>query len=181
MYGQNIYEQGGRYFWIHNTGPIGCLPYVIDRLPIKASQVDKVGCANPFNDLARYFNRKLKEVVVLLRKELPHAALTYVDVYSVKYELISHARMHGMFVFTNWFFFIAWFCHILTSFIFDVSVNSYYSASNNLNSIQITPLKLDRNNVLSDYFTCDFNFRLTIATNIVALDLVHCCSWPSSY
>ncbi|XP_074274392.1 GDSL esterase/lipase At3g26430-like [Silene latifolia] len=92
---KNIYDQGGRYFWIHNTGPVGCLPYVMERLPIKASQVDKIGCANPFNDLAQFFNKKLKESVVLLRKELPHAAFTYVDVYSVKYDLLSHARKYG--------------------------------------------------------------------------------------
>lgn len=90
-----IYDQGGRYFWIHNTGPVGCLPYVMDRVPIKASQVDKVGCASPFNEVAQFFNLKLKEVVAHLRKELPHAALTYVDVYSVKYDLISNATFCG--------------------------------------------------------------------------------------
>ncbi|KAH9625359.1 hypothetical protein KSS87_015188 [Heliosperma pusillum] len=92
---KNIYDQGGKYFWIHNTGPIGCLPYVMERLPIKTSQVDKVGCASPFNELAQYFNKKLKEIVVLLRKELPHATFTYVDVYSVKYDLLSHATKYG--------------------------------------------------------------------------------------
>ncbi|XP_075638250.1 GDSL esterase/lipase At3g26430-like [Castanea sativa] len=92
---QYIYGQGGRSFWIHNTAPVGCLPYVLDRLKITAAQVDKAGCAAPFNDVAQYFNRKLKEVVVQLRKDLPLAAITYVDVYSVKYSLISQARKHG--------------------------------------------------------------------------------------
>ncbi|KAF6137214.1 hypothetical protein GIB67_030978 [Kingdonia uniflora] len=90
-----IYGEGGRSFWIHNTGPVGCLPYVMDRLPITAGQIDSVGCANSFNQVAQYFNQKLKETVVQLRKDLPLAAMTYVDVYSIKYSLIKHARKHG--------------------------------------------------------------------------------------
>ena len=92
---QYLYDQGGRSFWIHNTGPFGCLPYVMDRLPITAGQVDKVGCASPFNEVAQYFNKKLKEAVDRLRMDLPLAALTYVDVYSLKYTLISQAHRYG--------------------------------------------------------------------------------------
>ncbi|KAL5718060.1 hypothetical protein ACHQM5_010999 [Ranunculus cassubicifolius] len=90
-----IYDQGGRSFWIHNTGPVGCLPYVLDRMLITAAQVDAAGCATPFNELCQYFNLKLKEAVVQLRKDLPLAAFTYVDVYSVKYSLIRHSRKYG--------------------------------------------------------------------------------------
>lgn len=96
---QNVHDLGGRSFWIHNTGPVGCLAYVLDRVPITPGQVDKVGCAAPFNEVAKYYNLKLKEAVVELRKELPSAALTYVDVYSVKYELFSHATKHGIFIY----------------------------------------------------------------------------------
>ncbi|KAL2559862.1 GDSL esterase/lipase [Forsythia ovata] len=46
--------------------------------------------------LTRWLNNHLlKEAVVSLRKDLPLAAFTYVDVYSVKYELISRAKKHG--------------------------------------------------------------------------------------
>ncbi|XP_058111545.1 GDSL esterase/lipase At3g26430-like isoform X1 [Magnolia sinica] len=92
---QNIYWEGGRSFWIHNTGPFGCLPYVLDRLLVKAAQVDSVGCATPFNDVAQQFNSKLKETVDQLRKDFPLAAFTYVDVYSAKYSLIHQARKYG--------------------------------------------------------------------------------------
>ncbi|OMO81624.1 Lipase, GDSL [Corchorus olitorius] len=92
---KKAYNDGGRAFWIHNTGPAGCLPYVLDRFPITAAQVDKYGCATPFNEVAQYFNQKLKDVVSQLRKELPSAAFTYVDVYSVKYTLISQAKKFG--------------------------------------------------------------------------------------
>nr|DAD30772.1 TPA_asm: hypothetical protein HUJ06_009623 [Nelumbo nucifera] len=90
-----IYDQGGRSFWIHNTGPVGCLPYILDRLLVRAPEVDKAGCATPYNEVAQYFNIKLKETVVQLRNQLPLAAITYVDVYSVKYSLISQATKHG--------------------------------------------------------------------------------------
>ncbi|KAL6012789.1 hypothetical protein ACLOJK_003278 [Asimina triloba] len=93
---KNIYGQGGRFFfWIHNTGPVGCLPYIMDRLLVAAAQVDKIGCATPFNEVAQYFNAKLKETVNKLRKDLPLAAFTYVDVYSVKYDLLHNSKKHG--------------------------------------------------------------------------------------
>ncbi|XP_074383676.1 GDSL esterase/lipase At3g26430-like isoform X2 [Apium graveolens] len=91
----NIYGQGGRSFWIHNTGPVGCLPYVLDRLQITAGQIDRVGCAEPFNEVCRFYNTKLKEAVQQLEKDLPLAAFTYVDIYSVKYDLISNASKYG--------------------------------------------------------------------------------------
>lgn len=92
---KDLYDHGARSFWIHNTGPVGCLSYVLDRLPITAGQIDKIGCAGPFNEVAQYFNQKLKESVVRLRKRLSLAAMTYVDIYSVKYDLFLNAKKYG--------------------------------------------------------------------------------------
>ncbi|KAK9096266.1 hypothetical protein Sjap_021763 [Stephania japonica] len=92
---KSLYEEGGRSFWIHNTGPIGCLPYTFVPFPVASSQIDSAGCAIPYNDLSQYFNKKLKESVVQLRKDLPLAAITYVDMYSIKYTLISRASKFG--------------------------------------------------------------------------------------
>ncbi|KAH7570369.1 hypothetical protein JRO89_XS05G0093900 [Xanthoceras sorbifolium] len=89
---KGIYAQGGRSFWIHNTGPVGCLPYSLDRFLVTAAQINKYGCATPFNEVAQFFNRRLKEVVFQLRKDLPSAAITYVDVYSLKYSLFTKAK-----------------------------------------------------------------------------------------
>lgn len=93
---QNIYEQGGRAFWIHNTGPIGCLPvnlfYVSNPPP---GYLDEHGCVKAQNEMAVEFNSKLLDRIVKLRTELPQAAITYVDVYSAKYGLISNAKNLG--------------------------------------------------------------------------------------
>ncbi|XP_059433933.1 esterase-like [Corylus avellana] len=88
-----IYDLGGRSFWIHNTGPIGCLPYILANF--LSAQRDSHGCAKPYNDVAQYFNYKLKEVVVQLRIDLPLAAITHVDVYFAKYSLFSESNKHG--------------------------------------------------------------------------------------
>ena len=84
---------GARSFWIHNTGPIGCLPLIL--ATFLSAQRDSYGCAKPHNDVAQYFNHKLKEAIVQLRKDLPLAAITYVDIYSVKYSLYSKPKEYG--------------------------------------------------------------------------------------
>lgn len=96
---QGVYGQGGRSFWIHNTGPLGCLPYMLDRFNLTAAQIDQSGCAIPLNEVSRYYNSMLKEVVVQLRMDLPLAAITYVDIYSLKYTLITQAKKYGKFSF----------------------------------------------------------------------------------
>uniref|UniRef100_A0A0E0EDR6 Esterase n=1 Tax=Oryza meridionalis TaxID=40149 RepID=A0A0E0EDR6_9ORYZ len=93
---QNVYGLGGRYFWIHNTGPIGCLPYAMVHRPDLAVVKDGAGCSVAYNEVAQLFNQRLKETVARLRKTYPDAAFTYVDVYSAKYKLISDAKKLGM-------------------------------------------------------------------------------------
>ncbi|XP_051122665.1 GDSL esterase/lipase At3g26430-like [Andrographis paniculata] len=92
---KDLYNHGARSFWIHNTGPAGCLPYVLTKVPVTAGQIDKYGCASPFNEVARHFNVKLKSAVAKLRRSLPKAALTYVDIYSIKLNLFQNATRHG--------------------------------------------------------------------------------------
>ncbi|KDP32799.1 hypothetical protein JCGZ_12091 [Jatropha curcas] len=90
---KNIYNLGARSFWIHNTGPFGCLPYVLTNFP--SAEKDSAGCAKAYNKAAQYFNLRLKESIAQLRKELPLAAFTYVDIYSVKYSLFAEPEKYG--------------------------------------------------------------------------------------
>ncbi|OMO59316.1 Lipase, GDSL [Corchorus capsularis] len=93
---QNLYAQGARTFWIHNTGPIGCLASTL--LSIKNPPpgfLDEYGCVKSQNDIAKEFNRQLKNIVIKLRADLPQAAITYVDIYAAKYGLISNAKQQG--------------------------------------------------------------------------------------
>ncbi|XP_044479063.1 GDSL esterase/lipase At3g27950-like [Mangifera indica] len=90
-----LYKEGARFFWIHNTGPIGCLPYSVIYDKLKPANLDQSGCVKPQNEIAQEFNRQLKNKISQLRQQLPHAAITHVDVYSVKYALISNAKNQG--------------------------------------------------------------------------------------
>uniref|UniRef100_A0A5B6YUH1 Alpha-L-fucosidase n=1 Tax=Davidia involucrata TaxID=16924 RepID=A0A5B6YUH1_DAVIN len=90
-----LYKEGARVFWVHNTGPIGCLPYTVIDYQLKSGNLDRNGCVKPKNEVAKEFNRQLKDRVSRLRAQLPHAAFTYVDMYSAKYSLISNAKNQG--------------------------------------------------------------------------------------
>lgn len=87
-----MYGKGARAFWIHNTGPIGCLPVTYAKiLNPPAGFLDEIGCVDGQNDIAIEFNEKLKAKVIQLRSNLTEAILTYVDMYAAKYELIANA------------------------------------------------------------------------------------------
>ncbi|KAJ8762884.1 hypothetical protein K2173_023013 [Erythroxylum novogranatense] len=90
---KNIYKEGGKSFWIHNTGPIGCLPYILTNFA--SAEKDTAGCAKAYNEVCQYFNFKLKEVVAELRQRFSSASFTYVDVYSVKYSLFQEPEKYG--------------------------------------------------------------------------------------
>ena len=79
-------------------GPLGCLAAYIDSSDTTFAKFDQVGCSIHVNKVVQYYNGKLKETVVQLRKEFPFAAITYVDIYTAKYTLFSQANEHGMYV-----------------------------------------------------------------------------------
>ncbi|PIA60440.1 hypothetical protein AQUCO_00300149v1 [Aquilegia coerulea] len=81
--------------WIHNTGPIGCLPAYLLSFSGGPGLLDKNGCIKSHNNIAVEFNRQLKERVLQLRTQFQDAALTYVDMYTLKYQLISDAKNQG--------------------------------------------------------------------------------------
>nr|GMD54747.1 GDSL esterase/lipase At5g14450-like [Ipomoea batatas] len=93
---RDLYNKGARNFWIHNTAPIGCLPVSTTKIrDPKPGELDEQGCVKAQNEAAMEFNRQLKDSVVKLRAELSQAALTYVDMYHAKYELIKRAKNQG--------------------------------------------------------------------------------------
>ncbi|KAK9136624.1 hypothetical protein Sjap_007218 [Stephania japonica] len=94
---QSIYEHGGKNFWVHNTGPLGCLPQKLASLSkINTPNIlDQYGCIRFLNDAAQMFNQKLRTLCDELRFEMKSATVVYTDVYTIKYELIANATNYG--------------------------------------------------------------------------------------
>ncbi|ONM38169.1 Transducin family protein / WD-40 repeat family protein [Zea mays] len=53
---KKLYDQGARKFWIHNTGPLGCLPQNIALFGKDPSQLDELHCVAKHNRAAKLFN-----------------------------------------------------------------------------------------------------------------------------
>lgn len=94
---QKLYQEGARKFWIHNTGPIGCLPLMVI-YHSKSGDVDEIGCVKSYNEVAQEFNNQLKYRIYQLSCQLQGVELIYVDIYAAKYTLIREATNYGMFI-----------------------------------------------------------------------------------
>ncbi|XP_071717492.1 GDSL esterase/lipase At5g14450-like [Rutidosis leptorrhynchoides] len=92
---EKLYQNGARTLWIHNTGPIGCLPVLVKNNPPPRNNTDQIGCVNSYNELAQEFNKQLKEKVLKLRTQFQEASCVYIDIYSLKYSVISEANKYG--------------------------------------------------------------------------------------
>ncbi|KAK7385188.1 hypothetical protein VNO78_30901 [Psophocarpus tetragonolobus] len=87
---KNISNFGAKSFWIHNIGPLGCLSSILTNF--RSAERDNNGCAKAYNEVVQFFNQNLKEALAKLRKDIPLAAITYVDIYSAKYSLSATQR-----------------------------------------------------------------------------------------
>ncbi|XP_075642897.1 GDSL esterase/lipase At1g09390-like [Castanea sativa] len=90
-----IYKHGGQNFWVHNTGPLGCLPQKLATTTKNASDFDQYGCLQPLNNAAKEFNEQLRTLCEELRSEMKNVTIVYADIYSIKYDLIAHATNYG--------------------------------------------------------------------------------------
>ncbi|KAH7837870.1 hypothetical protein Vadar_019150 [Vaccinium darrowii] len=92
---KELYYQGARNFWIHNTGPLGCLPRIIATFGMDQSKLDEIGCVSSHNNAAKLFNSQLHARCVSFQGQFPGANLTYVDIFSIKSNLISNYSQLG--------------------------------------------------------------------------------------
>ncbi|GAA0175576.1 hypothetical protein Leryth_001413 [Lithospermum erythrorhizon] len=90
-----IYEHGGRKFWVHNTGPLGCLPQKLSLVQKNSDDFDSFGCVSSYNQAAQLFNEALSHLCQELRSEMKDAAIVYVDIYRIKYDIIGNATKYG--------------------------------------------------------------------------------------
>ncbi|KAK4389394.1 GDSL esterase/lipase LIP-4 [Sesamum angolense] len=91
-----IYRVGGRNFWVHNTGPLGCLPRELAiRSNGSAGDYNEYGCLTPLNQGAKAFNAQLEALCEELRSQMENATIVYVDVYSIKYDLVANSTHYG--------------------------------------------------------------------------------------
>lgn len=96
---QTLYDNGARKFWVHNTGPLGCLPQKL-ALPRKDdTDLDAYGCLSSYNKGAGEFNRQLSTLVDALNSELKDATIVYTDIFSIKYDIIANYTKYGKFLF----------------------------------------------------------------------------------
>ncbi|KAJ4871585.1 GDSL esterase/lipase [Raphanus sativus] len=89
------WEGGARNFWIHNTGPIGCLAQMVSLFGKEKSQVDKFGCVIGHNEAAKLFNSQLQGLVTNFTQQYTDANFTYVDIFSIKSDLIQNHSTYG--------------------------------------------------------------------------------------
>ncbi|KAF2572288.1 hypothetical protein F2Q70_00001880 [Brassica cretica] len=90
---KRLYDEGGRRFWIHNTGPLGCLPQKLSMAQRK--DLDQHGCLASYNAAAKLFNQMLDHMCEKLRIELRDATIIYIDIYAIKYSLIANSKGYG--------------------------------------------------------------------------------------
>ncbi|XP_072954628.1 GDSL esterase/lipase At1g09390-like [Typha angustifolia] len=92
---QTLYDNGGRNFWIHNTGPLGCLPQKLALPRLNDSDLDANGCLRTYNNAAKRFNAKLSSLCNELSSELKNATIVYTDIFAIKYGIIANYNKYG--------------------------------------------------------------------------------------
>ncbi|XP_061349505.1 GDSL esterase/lipase At1g54790-like [Gastrolobium bilobum] len=92
---KKLYDHGARYFWIYNTGPLGCLAQVVAKFGTDPSKLDELGCVSSQNQAAKTFNLQLQAFCSKLQGQYPDVNVTYVDIFTIKSDLIANYSKYG--------------------------------------------------------------------------------------
>ncbi|KAF0901755.1 hypothetical protein E2562_006221 [Oryza meyeriana var. granulata] len=91
-----LYGHGGRKFWVHGTGALGCLPQKLSIPRDDDSDLDGNGCLKTYNAAARAFNEQLAAACKQLRQRMADAAVVFTDMYTIKYDLVANHTRYGI-------------------------------------------------------------------------------------
>nr|GLL45471.1 GDSL esterase/lipase At1g09390-like [Ipomoea trifida] len=77
--------------------PLGCLPNMLANVgKINApADYDNLGCLIHPNEVASEFNKRLGQLCEEMRSELNDSVIVYVDMYTIKYNIISDYALYG--------------------------------------------------------------------------------------
>ncbi|PKA62291.1 GDSL esterase/lipase [Apostasia shenzhenica] len=92
---KKLHDQGARRFWIHNTGPLGCLAQNVAQFGKDPSKLDELGCVSSHIRAAKLFNLQLHALCSKLQGQFPDTNITYVDIFTIKYDLIGNYSRYG--------------------------------------------------------------------------------------
>ncbi|KAK6911510.1 GDSL lipase/esterase [Dillenia turbinata] len=92
---KRLYDEGARNFWIHNTGPLGCLTQNVAKFGTDPSKLDQQGCVSGHNQAAQLFNLQLNALCKKLQGQYTDTNFTYVDIYTIKSNLIANYSRYG--------------------------------------------------------------------------------------
>ncbi|MCI17010.1 GDSL esterase/lipase, partial [Trifolium medium] len=90
-----LYDSGARNFWIHNTGPLGCLAQNVATFGADTSKLDELGCLRGHNQAAKAFNLHLQAFCSKLKGQYLDVNVIYVDIFTIKSNLIANYSKHG--------------------------------------------------------------------------------------
>ncbi|KAF7003414.1 hypothetical protein CFC21_018730 [Triticum aestivum] len=91
-----LFYDGAKNFWVHGTGPLGCLPQKLAELRNDADgDLDDSGCLRTLNNASHELNNQLSSVCHKLTSQLKGATIVYTDVLSIKYDLIANHSGYG--------------------------------------------------------------------------------------
>ncbi|PSS19635.1 GDSL esterase/lipase [Actinidia chinensis var. chinensis] len=92
---KKLYDQGARNFWVHNTGPLGCLAQNVAKFGTDPSKLDELGCVSSHNQASRLLNLQLHALCKMLQAQYSDANVTYVDIFTIKSNLVADYSRYG--------------------------------------------------------------------------------------
>ncbi|GLJ29672.1 hypothetical protein SUGI_0585130 [Cryptomeria japonica] len=92
---QGLYSEGARTILVKDVGPQGCEAFWLTYFPHSSNDFDEHGCSVSYNDAVQFYNRILKAQLSALRKQLPDAAIVYVNTYDIVYDFFANPSKYG--------------------------------------------------------------------------------------